>query len=136
MILRHGPVGCGESGRGEIDLGAGQDDQIDAAIFGAAFGGIVAGDGVELGVAGGGDALGRDGLQVEKEAGDAGGAGRGELPVGVEFGGVDGDVVGVALDAQVVGRAAQRGGDLAQSGQWFQAWEWPSRRRRSRPRAG
>jgi hypothetical protein len=63
----------------------GADNQIDAAVFGAALGGVVAGHGVELGVAGGRDALGRHGLQVEEEAGDARGAGRGELPVGVEF---------------------------------------------------
>ena len=108
VILRHGPVGWAARRDGEIDAGAGQDDQIDAAIFRAALGGGVGGHGVELGVAGGGDALGGHGFEVEKEAGDAGGAGRGELPVGVEFRGVDGDVVGVALDAQVVGRAAQR----------------------------
>jgi hypothetical protein len=38
-------------------LVAGQDDQIDAAVFGAALGGI-RGRRVELGIAGGGDAVG------------------------------------------------------------------------------
>jgi hypothetical protein len=117
VILRQAPVGWGDPERGEIDFGAGQDDQIDAAVFCAAVLSVVAGHGVELGIAGGGEAVGGHGFQVEEDAGDAGGAGRGELPVGVEFGGVDGNVVGVALDAQVVGSAAQRGGDLAQRGQ-------------------
>ena len=121
---------------GEVDLGAGQDDQIDAAILGAAFGGVVAGHGVKLGVAGGREAIRRNGLQVEKEPGDARGARRGKLPVGIELRGVDGDVVGVALDAQIVGRAAERGGDLAQRGQRLRLAEWRSRSRRSRPRAG
>ena len=91
--------GAGKRGQGKVDLGAGQNYEIDAAIFSAALGRIVAGDGMKLGVAGCGETLGRDGLEVEEEPGDAGGAGRGELPVGVEFTGVDGDVVRVSLDA-------------------------------------
>lgn len=67
------------SRRGKINFGAGKDDQIDATIFRAAFGGIVAGRGVVLGVSGGRDALRRYGFHIEKETGDACGAGRGKL---------------------------------------------------------
>ena len=44
----------------------------------------------------------------EQEADDVGGAGGGELPVGLELSSVDGNIVGVALDAEV---ASDRGED-------------------------
>ena len=53
-------------------------------------------------------------MQFDEQTGDARGASRRKLPVGVEFGIVNRDVVGVALDAHIVGRAAQGVCDLAQ----------------------
>ena len=47
----------------------------DAAVLGAAFGSIVAGDGMELGVSGGGEPVGGDGFQIEQDSRDACGAG-------------------------------------------------------------
>ena len=67
--------GMDGSRRGEIDSGAWQDDQINAAIFAAAFGGVVAGRGVVLGVAGGRDALRGYGFQIKKYMRDVRGAG-------------------------------------------------------------
>jgi hypothetical protein len=66
--------GAGSFGQSEIDFGAGQDDEIDTAVLGASFGCVVAGHGVELSVSGGGKAVGGEGVHVEKEAGNAGGA--------------------------------------------------------------
>ena len=61
--------GMSESGQRKINLGAGQYDQIDTAILSAARSRVIACHGVELGVSGGRNALGRDGLDVEKETG-------------------------------------------------------------------
>jgi len=118
-----------------IDSGARQDNQIDAAVLSAAVGGVVACYGVELGIAGGRDTLGGYGIQIDKEAGDARGASRGEFPVGVEFRGVDGNVVSVALDAQVIKRMAQRGSNLTQDGS-DSGLGVAEPELRSRPRAG
>ena len=93
---------------GEVDFGTRQDDQVDAPVLRAALGGIVAGDRVKLSVSGGRKSFGGNCFQIEKDSRDAGGAGRRELPVGVEFRVVDGNVVGMALDAQIVRRAAER----------------------------
>ena len=57
------------------------------------------------------------GLHVEKEAGDVRGARGGELPVGVELGVVDRHIVGVAFNAQIVGRSAQCSRQSAQRGE-------------------
>ena len=84
-----------------------QKDDVDAAVLGASVFGGVAGDGMELGVAGGGEIGGVDGAAFEEQAGDGGGSCGGELPVAGELRGVDGDVVGVAFDAE---RACGQGG--------------------------
>ena len=46
---------------------------------------------------------------LEKQTGDGGGASGGQLPVGGELRGVDGNVVGVAFDAEWAG--GERGGE-------------------------
>ena len=80
-----------------------QKNDVDAAVLQAACGGSVAGYGMELSVAGGGE-IGRAGVAVfEQQACNAGGAGGRELPVGGELRGVDGEVVGVAFDAELAG---------------------------------
>ena len=62
-------------GCGEIDGGAWKDDEIYAAIVGPALRRIVAVDGVELGISGGGEAFGRHGANGQKKARDAARAG-------------------------------------------------------------
>jgi hypothetical protein len=77
-----------------------QKNDVDAAVLQASVLGGVAGDGVELGVAGGGEVGWIDGAVLENQTGDGGGTGSRELPVGGELRGVDGDVVGVAFDTE------------------------------------
>ena len=84
-----------------------QKNDVDAAVLRATVFGGVAGDGVKLGVACGGEIGGVDGAVFEKQPGDGGGARGGELPVAGELRGVDGHVVGVAFDAE---RAGGQGG--------------------------
>src|SRR5271166_730746 len=103
----------------KINSGARQDNQIDTAVFGAAIGSVIASHGVELGIACSRNSPRGDNLQIDKEARDASGAGRRELPIGVEFRGVNRNVVSVALNAQVIRRMTQRGGNLAQGGKRF-----------------
>ena len=90
----------------------GEDDDVDAPVFGAASGSGVGGDGVVLGVSGGGEGRGIDFELSDEETGHVGGAGGGQLAVGVVLGGVDGDVVGGAFDAQGVGGGAEFLDDL------------------------
>ena len=77
-----------------------QKNDVDAAVLCAAVLGGVAGDGMELGVACGGEIGGVDGAMFEEQAGDGGGSRGGKLPVAGELRGVDGDVVGMAFDAE------------------------------------
>ena len=92
---------------GEIEFAARLNDEVDATVLGAAFGGIVGGDGVELGVSGGGKPVGWNCFESEHDPRDAGGACCGEFPVGVELGVMDGDVVSVSLDTKVVRSVAE-----------------------------
>ena len=96
------------------DADAGQDDDVDAAILAASFRGVVAGDGMIFGEAGGGNAGRRELVIDDEDLGELGGAGGGELPVGGELHGVNGHVVGVTLDADVVGSGGNFGGDLVE----------------------
>src|SRR5271170_5249622 len=98
------------------DAGTRQDDDVDAAVLGAAFGGVIGRDGVKLGVAGSREAIGCEAVGDE-DAGEPGSASGRELPVGVELLGVNRNVVGVAFNANVVGRAGESAGDLVQDGQ-------------------
>ena len=93
--MRRRGWGCGN------DFMRGDDDDIDAAIEAASvFGGVV-GDGMKLSISGGGKAAGSNGFTGEKKTDDLGGASGGEFPVGLELRGVNGDVVGVALDTDI-----------------------------------
>jgi len=78
------------AGSGRDNADPGQDDDVDAAVLAAAFGGIVAGNGVIFGKAGGGEARGREVVVHDEDLGQLGGAGGGELPVGGELRRVDG----------------------------------------------
>src|SRR5205823_6068143 len=93
---------------GKIDLCARQHHQVDAAVEGSSFRGCVAGHGMEFGITGGGEPVGRKGAKFEKEPCDARRARRRKLPVGIEVVRMDWHVIRVALDAQVV-RCARQG---------------------------
>ena len=71
------------------------------------------GHGMKFGIARGRNPVRRNGLQLQEQPRNVRGARRRKLPVGVELRVVDGNIVGVALDAQVVRRRAQPLGDLA-----------------------
>ncbi len=86
-----------------------QKDDVDAPVLGAAVLGSVAGDGMKLGVTCGGEVNRVDGTAFQQQAGDGGGACGGELPVGGELRGVDGDIVGVAFDSELA--RGQGGGE-------------------------
>ena len=86
------------------------DDDIDAAIEAASVFAGVFGDGVVLGITGGRKASEDNALAGEQKADDLGGAGGGELPVGLELRGVDGNIVGVSFHAEI---ASDRGEDRA-----------------------
>ncbi len=60
--------------RCEIDMHAGQNDEVHAAIHGAAFWYGVAGNGVILRVARGGETFGRHAMQPEEQTRDGGSA--------------------------------------------------------------
>jgi len=107
---RRSEVRCGR------DADAGEDDDVDAAVLAAAVGGIVGGDGVEFGIARGGEAARGEVVIDDKSFGELGGARGRELPVGGELRSVDGDVVSVALDAEVVGCGGHGGGDAVKGG--------------------
>ena len=87
------------------------DDDINAAVEPpAVFSGVV-GDGVVLGIAGGGEALRLDVFADEQDSDDLTGARGGELPVGLELRRVDGNVVGMALDAEIAGHGDKDGAE-------------------------
>jgi hypothetical protein len=93
------------------------DDDIDASIQApTVFGGIV-GDRVKLGVTGGGEPLGINALAHEQELDDLGSAGGGEFPVRLKLNRVDGDVVGMAFNAEI---AFHRGENSADTVKGFQ----------------
>jgi len=77
-----------------------EDDDVDTAVLGATVFRGVAGDGVKLGVACGGEIGGVDGRALEEKTGDGGGSRSGQLPVAGELRRMNGDVVGVAFDAE------------------------------------
>src|SRR6266702_2393162 len=95
----------------------GDDDDVDATVETAAVFAGSFGDGVVLGIACGGEALGPDAFAREKQADDFGGAGGREFPVGIELKRMDGDVVGVAFNAEI---AADRDEDRADTIEGFQ----------------
>ena len=112
MLYRGSVLQRARDGRSRRRLMRGDDDDIDAAVEAASvFGGVV-GHGVVLGITGGGETPGVDVLAGNEDADDFGGAGGGELPVGVEVNGVNRNVVGVALDAEI---AADRGDNRAEA---------------------
>ena len=112
------------------------DDDIDAAIEAASvFGGVV-GDGVVLGITGGREARGSNVFAGEEEADDLGGARGGEFPVGLELRGVDGNIVGVAFDAEIASDRGENRADAVEGCSWSWRAEWPIRYRRIRVREG
>src|ERR1700676_874774 len=91
LALRNWRVGGG----GGVADGVAVDDELDAAVALAAFGGVIGGDGLALAEAAGGDGGGRDALLGEKIA-DGVGAAFGELLIEI----VAADAVGVALNLE------------------------------------
>jgi Bacterial flagellin N-terminal helical region len=71
---------------------------------------------VVLGVTGGGEARGGDAVVLDEILGELAGASRRKFPVEGELRGVDGDIVGVSLDAQVIRRGGEHIGDLIERG--------------------
>lgn len=95
---RHG----GRRGEGGPFLESGiEDDDIHAAIAGAALGALVVVNGVVFRKTRGGEPLGLDVIANDKEADEFGGAGSGKFPVGSEMSVVNRDVIGMAFDAQI-----------------------------------
>src|SRR6267143_3114380 len=85
----------GGGGHGGVADGVTVDDQLDAAVALAAFGGVIGGDGLVLAEAAGGDGRTGDALLGKKIA-DGIGAAFGELLIEI----VAADAVGVALDLE------------------------------------
>src|SRR5262249_52784102 len=77
-----------------------QDDDIDAAVAGSAIRRVVGSDRMKLRVTSGREAVGCDLIAIDQQANQVRSAGGGQLPVGSELLVVDGDVVGMPLDAQ------------------------------------
>ena len=67
-MVRQGPVVVVEGVRRSI-LVRGHDDQVDAAVVGAALGSRVGVDGVELSVTGGGEVVRGNGVKLEAAGG-------------------------------------------------------------------
>jgi len=80
-----------------------EDDDVHAAVAGAALWRVVLVHGMVLRETSSGKALRIDVVAGDKETDEFGGAGSGEFPVGGKARVVDGDVVGVSLDAEIFG---------------------------------
>src|SRR6267378_3017626 len=99
-------------GHGGVADGVAVDDELDAAVALAAFGGVVGGDGLHFAEAAGGDGRTGDAL-LRKEIADGIGAAFGELLVEI----VAADAVGVALDLER--QAGMREDDAGNFGELF-----------------
>src|SRR5260370_13192130 len=99
-------------GDGGVANGGVVDDELDAAVAVATFGGVIGGDGLRLAEAAGGDGGGRDALLGEKVA-DGIGAAFGELLVEI----VAADAVGVVLGGER--EARMRENDAGNFGEFF-----------------
>src|SRR6266478_4115406 len=97
---------------GGVADGVTVDDELDAAVALAAFGGVIGGDGLALAEAAGGDGGGRNALLGEKIA-DGVGTAFGELLIEI----VAADAVGVALDLER--EAGMRKDDAGNFGKFF-----------------
>src|SRR5882757_9760335 len=96
--------------------GARQYDDVDATILAAAVGGRVAGDGMKFGVAGGRESMRCEAVVDHEDACHPRGARGGQLPIGLKLIGVDGDIVGVALDSNVIGSICDGGRNRVEGG--------------------
>src|SRR6267142_5034251 len=109
---KRGARGRGGGGHGGVADGIAVDDELNAAIALAAFGGVVRSDGLHFAEAAGGDGRTRDALFGEKIA-DGIGAAFGELLVEI----VAADAVRVALDLKR--EARMREDDAGDFGEFF-----------------
>src|SRR5271155_4395252 len=84
-----------------------QHDNVDAAVLASPLSGVVSRHRMVLGVPGGGQTPWLKGETLNEEPCHVGGPPGRELPVGGELAGVDGNAVGVSLDADVVRSGAK-----------------------------
>ena len=79
-----------------------ENDDIHAAVHAAAFRGEIGCDRVILGESGGAQTIGTEAVADHEQPHDFGRPAGGEFPVRGKLGGVNGGVIGVALDAQTI----------------------------------
>ena len=103
--------------RGDTDDGVAEDYDVNAPVLGSALLCVVAGDRVIFGVAGSGQAVGRETVTKEEKTDQFGGASRRKFPIGRHLGGVDGNVVRVTFDAQTAVADRKDGRNTIECGQ-------------------
>lgn len=92
-----------------------ENDDIHAAIHGAAFGSGVGRHGAVFGIASSGEPGGIEVVDGDEKLDEVGGARGGELPIRIETGVVNRNIVRVTFDAQRFGAGAKKSGESLDS---------------------